>query len=293
MSEKNIAEVKKVKDLHEQLVAMKEKAELIDVGTENVKKQQKQQSGVVNSRDKEESEWLVCSSGGSESGSSFDDAASSPVVFKVMESLIRTVSESQGQAAYETVRMFRMPPTRRSSMPVEWMLILLKTGLKLSLAVSGGQGFGDFVCMWLELKHAVQKKSEAARWVMVYGVELFRKDFADVRLCITNSEMESLLCVPPADATGAVVADLPGCVHTIWLLSAVACVGAGGVLEQRLLHTVPHASRYCEPASKAAEDSARRPSVIDFSGVYAVDGGEERSAEGDVQDGGATAGKEQ
>ncbi|KAH7816359.1 uncharacterized protein MONOS_15133 [Monocercomonoides exilis] len=41
---------------------------------------------------------------------------------------------------------------------------------------------GYFVCMWLGEKHAVQKKSEAARWAMISGVALFRKDFAEVWL---------------------------------------------------------------------------------------------------------------
>ncbi|KAH7815752.1 uncharacterized protein MONOS_3736 [Monocercomonoides exilis] len=49
-------------------------------------------------------------------------------------------------------------------------------------AGAGRQEFGDFVCMWLGEKHAAQKKSEAERWAMVYGVELFRKDFAEVWL---------------------------------------------------------------------------------------------------------------
>ncbi|KAH7815051.1 uncharacterized protein MONOS_11901 [Monocercomonoides exilis] len=52
LSEKYNTKVKEVKDLQEQLVAIKEKVELTDVGIEKVKKQQKQQSGVVSVDDK-------------------------------------------------------------------------------------------------------------------------------------------------------------------------------------------------------------------------------------------------
>ncbi|KAH7825842.1 uncharacterized protein MONOS_11060 [Monocercomonoides exilis] len=44
------------------------------------------------------------------------------------------------------------------------------------------QWFGDFVNMWLGEKHVAQKKSEAEILKMIFVVELFLNDFADVLL---------------------------------------------------------------------------------------------------------------
>ncbi|KAH7830781.1 uncharacterized protein MONOS_3568 [Monocercomonoides exilis] len=57
--------------------------------------------------------------------------------------------------------------------------------------------------------------------------------------------MKSLLCVCvlSTNTTGAIAIILLRCITSVEMLSAIVCIGAGGVPEQRFLHTVPDASR--------------------------------------------------
>ncbi|KAH7819594.1 uncharacterized protein MONOS_6638 [Monocercomonoides exilis] len=92
---------------------------------------------MTDSREREESEWLVTSPGGSVAGLSGADEA------------FVEVAEDRSQQ------------TR---------------------AGAERQGFGEFAFMWLGEKQAVQKKSEAVLWARMNGEELFRMDFAEMKL---------------------------------------------------------------------------------------------------------------
>ncbi|KAH7821844.1 uncharacterized protein MONOS_2816 [Monocercomonoides exilis] len=169
---------------------------------------------------------------------------------------MRTVSWSLRQVDHETAHELWIPITLHSSVQMKRLLKPLKIGLKSSLvlkltkilgifgdkiatdleegiavlaeAVVPRQQFGYFVFMWLRVKHAAQKKSEAAQLKMIFVVELFLKDFADVlllkkfereeckgdKLCLVRDHVfearVSFVRVHSADTERAVSVDLSG-----------------------------------------------------------------------------------
>ncbi|KAK2960802.1 hypothetical protein BLNAU_4199 [Blattamonas nauphoetae] len=116
-------------------------------------------------------------------------------------------------AATDLINVLPIPPLRRLSLPLSALLIPTHTGLQPSLnwmigsvrqiyadfilaqrglqsitsglTVLGLHGlthFSDYVYIWIDDKYGVQKKQESARWALLFGIDLFRKDFPELFL---------------------------------------------------------------------------------------------------------------
>ncbi|KAH7819019.1 uncharacterized protein MONOS_14035c2 [Monocercomonoides exilis] len=138
-------------------------------------------------------------------------AGSVPLVESTpMGLMTSTEFESTEHVANETAYELLIPITLQSFVQMKCLLKPQKIGLQPSLvwkltlilgifgdkiATDLGEGsavlarvvvprqwFWDFVFMWLRVKHAAQKKSEAAILRMIFVVKLFPNDFADVLL---------------------------------------------------------------------------------------------------------------
>ncbi|KAH7824374.1 uncharacterized protein MONOS_4803 [Monocercomonoides exilis] len=85
----------------------------------------------TDSINRQELEWPVTTLGGSGIGLSAAGRTSFPTGSTAMEQLMSTMSWSLGKVAFETAHVLRMPPTRRLSLPMQRLLVPLKTGLQL------------------------------------------------------------------------------------------------------------------------------------------------------------------
>ncbi|KAH7827480.1 uncharacterized protein MONOS_5667 [Monocercomonoides exilis] len=84
----------------------------------------------TDSRGREESEWPVTSRGGTGAGQPGAGGVLLLVGSTAMERLMSSVSGSLRQVAYEMTYVLRLPPTRRSSVQMQMLLMPLNTGLQ-------------------------------------------------------------------------------------------------------------------------------------------------------------------